>query len=80
MDWRLDSVRSSSLSLDCTLDDWGQLDTRRDVVNVRLEMLWNMISAETLAKYHSNNRYLLHTYHIQHGPSGCACVHAREIP
>jgi hypothetical protein len=32
------------VALDCSLGDWNELDTRCDVVNVRCEMFWDMVS------------------------------------
>ena len=45
-------VWGSSLGLDSALYHWSKLDTGSDIVNVRLEMLWHMISVHVLAGCH----------------------------
>ena len=40
----------SSLCLKLALDDWDELDTRSDIVNVGLEMLWYVVSLESLVE------------------------------
>jgi hypothetical protein len=35
---------SSALDLDFSLDDWSEFDAGGNIVDVRLEMLWNVVS------------------------------------
>jgi hypothetical protein len=48
----LQGIWSSSLGLESTLDDWSKFDAGSDIVNVRLEMLRNMVSAGMSAGFY----------------------------
>ena len=35
---------------DSSFNDWSKLDTRGDIVDVRLEMLWHVVPIELISK------------------------------